>query len=312
LGGQIVTTTLERLIMRHYIALLRPKQWLKNLFVFAPLIFARELFQGEPLFASLKAFVAFCLAASAVYIINDASDIEADRSHPQKKHRPLAAGSVSRTGAGGVVVLLLLLIGVILSGMDIRFSVTLVFYVLLNLAYSFKLKEVVLLDVFIIAAGFMLRVLGGAYAIGVKVSSWIVLCSLFISLFLGFAKRRGELIQAQNTGGQTQRKVLLMYRVDFIDQMLTIAAAGAVISYALYTVAPRTIEEFHTERLIYTTVFVIYGVFRYLYLVHTTPTIENPTNAVTSDPTIIVTGLLWIATCIAVIYSGGNLPFLSR
>jgi 4-hydroxybenzoate polyprenyltransferase len=308
LEGLTGTTTLRRPDVKHYITLLRPKQWLKNFFVFAPLIFARQLFDGEPLLSSLKAFAAFCLAASAVYIINAASDIEADRAHPEKKNRPLAAGTVSHAGAGIVLACLLIITGVILSTMDVRFSALLIFYFLLNLAYSFKLKEVVLLDVFIVAGGFMLRVLGGAYAIGVKVSSWIVLCSLFISLFLGFAKRRGELVQAQAAGAQTRRKVLLLYRVDFIDQMLTIAAAGAVISYALYTVAPRTVEQFHTERLIYTTVFVIYGVFRYLYLIHTTPTIENPTNAVTSDPTIIVTGLLWIATCIAVIYSGGNLP----
>jgi len=297
--------------MRHYLSLLRTKQWLKNFFVFAPLIFARQLFQGESLLITLKAFAAFCLAASVVYIVNDASDIAADRAHPQKKNRPLAAGTVSRAGAGVVLVLLVLLTSGILTTMDIRFSAILILYVLINLAYSFKLKEVVLLDVFIVAAGFMLRVLGGAYAIGVKVSSWIVLCSLFISLFLGFAKRRGELIQAQASGPASQRKVLLLYRVDFIDQMLTIAAAGAVISYALYTVSPRTVEQFGTERLIYTTVFVLYGVFRYLYLVHMTPTTDNPTNAVTSDRTIVITGLLWIATCIAVIYLTGS-PFLGR
>ncbi len=148
----------------------------------------------------------------------------------------------------------------------------------------------------------MLRVLGGAYAINVEVSTWIVLCSLFISLFLGFAKRRGELVQVQRSS--QERKVLSLYKVDFIDQMLTIAAAGAVISYALYTVAPRTIEMFGTEKMIYTTVFVIYGVFRYLYIIHTSSANENPTNAVTSDYTILGTGILWILSCIVLIYSG--------
>jgi len=191
--------------------------------------------------------------------------------------------------------------------MPARFIATIALYLIINIAYSYKLKEILLLDVFTIAAGFMLRVLAGAYAIEVQVSSWIVLCTLFVSLFLGFAKRRGELVQLQ---GQAERKVLQLYRVDFLDQMLTIAAAGAVISYALYTVAPRTIEVFGTDRMIYTTVFVIYGVFRYLYLVHTTPATENPTNALTSDPSILVTGTLWILSCIGLIYSKGRIPWL--
>jgi len=298
--------------MWQYLKLLRPKQWLKNAFVFAPLIFARELFDAEPFFSTVKAFVAFCLTASVVYIINDWTDIEADRADPVKRNRPLAAGTVSRTGASVAALILLAATGFLLWTIPWRFGVILAAYFILNLAYSLKLKEVVLLDVFIVAAGFMLRVLGGAYAIEVNVSSWIVLCSLFISLFLGFAKRRGEMVQAEASGTRSRRKVLLLYRVSFIDQLLTIAAAGAVISYALYTVAPRTVETFGTDRLIYTTVFVLYGVFRYLYLIHTTPTTDNPTNAVTSDPTIVVTGLLWILACVAVIYTGADVPYFPR
>lgn len=298
--------------MRHYIALLRPKQWIKNAFVFAPLIFARELFHVDSVLAALQGFAAYCLTASAVYIINDSTDIEADRADPVKRFRPLAAGTVSRTGATVMLVVLIGLTLVLLRPMDWRFDLILGLYFALNLAYSLGLKEIVLLDVFIVSAGFMLRVLGGAYAIGVSVSSWIVLCSLFISLFLGFAKRRGELVLAQTTGSESRRKVLLTYRVDFIDQILTIAAAGAVISYALYTVAPRTIESFGTDRLIYTTVFVLYGVFRYLYLIHTSRSTDNPTNAVTSDPTIVVTGLLWVAVCIIIIYTGGSLQAITK
>ena len=189
--------------------------------------------------------------------------------------------------------------------MDIRFVSTLVLYFLMNLAYSFRLKHVVLLDVFLIATGFMMRVLAGAYAINVQVSSWIVLCSMFISLFLGFAKRRGEIVLTQQHGTTSERRVLMLYRIDFLDQMLTISGAGAVISYALYTVAPRTIEVLGTDKMIYTTVFVIYGIFRYLYLVHMSDSTENPTQAVTSDLTILLTGLLWITVCIVLIYFGG-------
>jgi 4-hydroxybenzoate polyprenyltransferase len=286
------------------LALIRPKQWIKNFFIFAPLVFAKELFQLPAFLVTARAFAAFCLTASSVYIINDIVDVEADRSHPEKKKRPLAAGTLSRNDAFVALFVLVVLDVLLMAGFHIHFILFLALYFVLNIAYTFGLKEVVLLDVFIIAAGFMFRVLGGAVAIDVQVSSWIVLCSLFISLFLGFAKRRGELATLQEMGIAPERKVLQVYRVDFIDQMLTIAAAGAVISYALYAVAPRTIEIFGTDKMIYTTVFVLYGVFRYLYLIHTSPRIENPTNAVTSDPTILVTGLLWITTCILLIYWG--------
>jgi 4-hydroxybenzoate polyprenyltransferase len=280
--------------------------------VFAPLIFAKELFEPAPLMLAVRAFVAFCLTASAVYIINDFADLEADRAHPEKRHRPLAAGTMSTRQA--IVMLVLLIAGSIALtvGMDLRFVVLLSFYFVINVAYSLKLRDIFLLDVFIIAAGFMLRVLSGAYAIDVKISSWLVLCSLFISLFLGFAKRRGELISLKQAGVETKRRSLKLYRVDFVDQLLTIAAAGTVISYALYTVAPGTVATFGTDRLIYTTVFVMYGVFRYLFLTHTTSGIENPTNAVISDVPIIVNALIWIAVSVFLIYFGGSIPELSR
>ncbi len=158
----------------------------------------------------------------------------------------------------------------------------------------------------------MLRVVGGAAAISVPVSSWIVLCTLFISLFLGCAKRRGEILILQDTGGASERKVLRFYSIGFLDQLLTITAAGAVISYALYTVAPRTVETFGTDHLIYTTIFVLFGIFRYLHLVHTSATAENPTNAVTSDPVIITVVILWIAACVLIIYGAGVSGHLLR
>ena len=295
-----------------YIRLIRPQQWIKNFFVFGPLIFSKELFDSGPFLIELKAFIAFCLTASAVYIINDIADVEADRTHPEKKNRPLAARTMPVSHAYALVFLLLTCLIMLLNGMDARFVLVLAGYFVMNVAYSLKLKEVVLLDVFIIAAGFMLRVLGGAYAIDVAVSSWLVLCTMFISLFLGFAKRRSELVMNQESGGTFERKVLSLYSVSFIDHMLTIAAAGTVISYALYTVAQRTIEIFGTEKMIYTTVFVIFGVFRYLYLVHMTGSTQNPTKAVTSDLTILATGLLWIISCIILIYTGSKAGFLAQ
>lgn len=292
--------------VRHALRLMRPKQWIKNSFVLAPLIFSKELFDAEPLLTAVRAFAAFCLTASCVYIINDMSDIEADRSHPEKRTRPLASGAISTTQASILLAVLLTLSVGLSASMRPRFHLALITYFVMNIAYSVRLKEIVLVDVFIIAAGFMLRVLGGAFAIGVQVSSWIVLCTLFTSLFLGFAKRRGELQLLQQIHPPAERKVLTSYGIGFIDQMLTIAAAGAVISYALYTVAPRTIETFGTEKLIYTTVFVIYGMFRYLYLIHMKNSTENPTNAVVSDLPIVTVTIVWALTCVAVIYLGGK------
>ncbi|CAG0982867.1 partial Decaprenyl-phosphate phosphoribosyltransferase, partial [Anaerolineae bacterium] len=258
------------------IKLIRPKQWIKNGFVFAPLVFAKELFQPEPLLLTARTFATFCLTASMVYIINDMIDVEADRAHPKKKLRPLAARTISVPAAFGILALLLVLDVILAAGMPEKFLLLLGAYFLMNLAYTFKLKEIFLLDVFIIAAGFMLRVLGGAYAISVYVSSWLILCTLFISLFLGFAKRRGEIVAMQAAGAMPERKVLQHYRLGVLDQMLTITAAGTVIAYALYTVAPRTVTVFGTDKLIYTTVFVMYGVFRYMHLIHTTEAVENP------------------------------------
>jgi 4-hydroxybenzoate polyprenyltransferase len=288
--------------LRAAIRLIRPEQWIKNLFLFGPLIFARDLFVPELLMSTVRGFFAFSFTASAVYILNDLADREADRTHPKKRNRPLAAGTITVPQA--LVLFVTLLAGAVLLalGLPPMFGVVMAAYFAMNLAYSWKLKEVVLLDVFVIATGFMLRVLAGAYAIDVPVSGWILLCTLFIALFLGFAKRRSELVQHAESGRVSERKVLQLYSVDFIDQMLTIAAAGTVICYALYTVAPRTVEVFGTDKLIYTTIFVVYGILRYLYLIHMTDSTESPTAAVTHDGPIIATVVLWVGACILFIY----------
>jgi 4-hydroxybenzoate polyprenyltransferase len=285
-----------------YVRLVRPEQWIKNAFVLAPLIFSRELFDLAPLLTALLAALGFCLGAGAVYCINDIADVRADRAHPAKKNRPIASGSVSRREA--IVIALVLLVGAFGSTacLGAGYLATLGSYVVINILYSVSLKNVVLVDVFLIASGFMLRVLGGAYAIDVPVSTWIVLCTLFISLFLGFGKRRAELLLNGSETENPERRVLLHYGVGFLDQMLTISAAGAVITYALYTVAPSTYAVFRTDKVIYTTLFVLFGVFRYLYLVHTHRYTDNPTLTVTRDVPILLTGVAWIVVCTALIY----------
>jgi 4-hydroxybenzoate polyprenyltransferase len=294
------------------IKLSRPKQWIKNFFVFAPLVFSRHVFELSFLSASLYAFIVFCLASSSVYVLNDIMDVESDRSHPRKKYRPIASGEV--TPSQGMLFLLVLMI-VILALLFFErpvFIFVVILYLLTNLLYSWKIKSIVLLDIFFISFGFILRVLGGAAAIDVSVSSWMILTTIFISLFLGISKRRAELSQVPNQDNiEKQRRVLRDYSVEFADELNTIAAAGTIISYALYTVSERTVFTFGTEKLIYTTPFVIYGIFRYMFLIHKKNLGESPTTIVTKDIPIMLNVVIWFAACIVIIYKP-NIPLLSK
>ena len=296
----------------HLIRLIRPKQWIKNFFVFAPLLFSRHIFHAEFLIPSIAAFIIFSLASSSVYIINDILDVDSDRAHPKKKYRPIASGEISVKQA---MIFLVILVAVIIGGLIFQrpiFAFIIVLYLFTNLIYSLKAKSVVLLDVFFISFGFMLRVLGGAAAIGVPVSSWMVLTTIFISLFLAISKRRSELSQIVNKENiDKQRKVLKDYSVEFADQINTIAAAGTIISYALYTVSERTVSTFGTEKLIYTTPFVIYGIFRYMYLMHQKNLGESPTSIVTKDIPIILNVLAWFIFSLIIIYRT-NIPYIQQ
>ncbi|HWP81109.1 MAG TPA: decaprenyl-phosphate phosphoribosyltransferase [Bacteroidota bacterium] len=282
--------------------LLRPQQWIKNLFLFAPLIFSKHLFEEGYFLLELQAFAVFCLFSSTVYVLNDIADREADKLHPVKRARPIAAGTISIPNALGVAAATCAAGIVLAVPLDPRFQATAGLYVVLNLAYSFRLKQVMLVEVFVIAAGFMLRVLAGAFVLNVVVSDWLVLCTLFVSLFLALSKRRGEILLVHTSTGESGRAVLKEYDVAFIDQMLTITAAGMAISYALYTVAERTVRIFQTENLIFTTVFVLFGIFRYLFLVRRNKTEDNPTLLLVRDVPMLVNIGLWFATCVVIIY----------
>lgn len=296
----------------HLIKLARPKQWIKNFFVFAPLLFSRHVFDMPFLLSSLAAFLIFSLASSSVYIINDILDVESDRAHPKKKYRPIASGEVSPRQA---LIFLALLVIIIITGLLFLkpiFAAVIILYLITNLLYSLKVKSIVLLDVFFISFGFMLRVLGGAAAISVPISSWMILTTIFISLFLAISKRRGELSQVINQDNiEKQRKVLKEYSVEFADQLNTIAAAGTIISYALYTVSDKTVATFGTDKLIYTTPFVIYGIFRYLYLMHQKNLGESPTTIVTKDIPIILDVIFWFIFCVIIIYRQ-SIPYIPQ
>jgi 4-hydroxybenzoate polyprenyltransferase len=288
--------------MSSVLRLLRPVQWLKNFFIFAPLIFSKHLFNVGYVISAGEAFVVFALVSSAVYIFNDIADRESDRLHPTKRTRPIASREISILKAIGIAIVLLVIVGLLATTLNVKFLFIAAVYFVLNIGYSFYLKQIILVDVFIVASGFMLRVLAGAFAINVQVSEWLVLCTLFVSLFLSISKRRAELMMVKNTPNYEGRAVLREYDVEFLDQMMTVAASGVAISYALYTVAERTISVFGTSSLIFTTVFVLFGIFRYLYLVRMRKTEDNPTHMLTTDLVTILNVMAWFTVCVAIIY----------
>lgn len=287
--------------MKKYFQLIRAKQWIKNLFIFAPLIFSRHLSDASYLYTVFLAFMVFSLSSSAVYIFNDINDAESDRLHPIKKNRPIAAGSISIKTAIIVMTVIGMLVVASAFLFNYSFIAVLIAYILLNVFYTIKLKNVVIIDLMTIAAGFMLRVIGGAFVIEVYISSWLILATLFISLFLAVMKRRSELDVTQTDSPGT-RKVLAEYSSNFIEQIVSVSAAGVIICYALYTVSERTIREFNTEAMIYTTVFVVFGIFRFMYLVYKKSKGENATEIMLTDAPMIINILLYIITIIIIVY----------
>jgi 4-hydroxybenzoate polyprenyltransferase len=289
-------------MLLNYLKLIRIQQWVKNVFVFVPLLFSHNLFERDYFLTILFAFFIFSLASSAIYVINDLIDIEADSAHPFKKNRPLPSGAISKTTAVIIFIVILIVIGLLLPNFNYNFIICVAAFIVLNILYTFYFKHVVILDVFSIAAGFTLRVLAGAFVINVPISSWLILTTMFLSLFLGVMKRHSELTLTPADENSSSRKVLADYSLNFADQMATVAAAGVIICYALYTVAERTVSVFSTENLIYTTPFVVFGIFRYMYLEYMSNRGENTTKIIATDFPMIVTVVLYIVTTVLIIY----------
>ena len=279
---------------------LRPKQWLKNLIVLAPLVFSRELASLGATGAALGAFAVFCGLASGVYLFNDLRDVEADRKHPRKRFRPLPAGELSPAVA--VAAGVFLLSGSLLAALALEPVLALIgaLYLAVNVAYTLVLKRVVLLDVFAVSSGFVLRATAGGVVVGVIISPWLFLCTLFLSLFLALGKRRHELVTVENA--HEHRLSLAGYSTLFIDQMVGILAAITVATYALYTVADVTVERFGTENLIYTVPFVLYGIFRYLFLIYQRNGGDRPEHSLITDGALLATVGLWVAAVVVIIY----------
>ena len=286
--------------LKDWIRLVRPAQWIKNLFVLAPLLFSGRGTEPEAIVAALLSLVAFCLLASAVYAFNDVADRESDRVHPTKRNRPVASGRI------GVPVAIGIAAGLVVIGLGVSWAVSsglaviAAAYLILNIFYSLWLKHLVILDVFALAAFFLLRLLGGSAAIDVAPSIWLLICGGLLALYLGFAKRRQELLLL-GEGSASHRKVLGDYGPAFLDQMSVVLLAVTVVSYIMYTLSPERVA-LSGQRLTYSLVFVLYGVFRYLFLVHQRGQ-GSPTETLLTDRSLIVAVLLWAAYCGWVVYA---------
>lgn len=288
--------------MLKYLKLLRVPQWIKNLFVFVPLVFSKHLFHPDYFNEVMLGFIAFCFTSSMVYVMNDLVDIEADRNHPVKKNRPLPSGQIKTISAVVIAAILAAAVLFLAMYLNLQFGLVLLGYIIINILYSFLLKHMVIIDIMSIAAGFMLRVLAGALVINVYISSWLILTTLFVSLFLAIMKRRSELGLVLVESSTTTRKVLAEYSISFTEQMAAISAAGIIICYALYSVSERTIASVGNEGLVYTTIFVVFGVFRFMYLVYMKSKGENATEVMLTDIPMIINSLLYIITAVYIVY----------
>ena len=288
--------TLKQLI-KEYILILRPQQWIKNVLVFAGLIFSFHFVYLSSVFYSLLAFITFCLLSGAVYIINDIVDVQEDRKHPQKKYRPLAAERIKMHHACIFFAVLISISFYLAWIVNIYFLSTAALYFALTIGYSLYFKNLVILDVLIIALGFLLRAVAGAIAINVYISPWFLFCTLLLSLFLALTKRRQESINLSSSSSIEHRKVLEHYSISYLDNLISIVTASTIIGYSLYTFTEGT------SRLFMLTIpFVIYGIFRYLYLVHEKKLGEYAEEIILKDKPIIINILLWLILSVIILY----------
>jgi 4-hydroxybenzoate polyprenyltransferase len=290
----------RRSIVTQLLRSLRPHQWTKNLFVFAGLIFAERLLDPAAAAKAMAAFVVFCALSGVVYLVNDIRDRQADRRHPVKSRRPIASGALSPWAAGMAAVVIAAAALIAAFWINAAFGIVALTYVLLLTLYSVSLKHLVILDVLTIAGGFVLRALGGAVAIDVRFSHWLLLLMLLLALFLALSKRRAELVMLADA--KEHRPSLAEYSPYLLDQMIGVVTASTLLAYAFYTIAPDTVARFGTDRLLWTVPFPLYGIFRYLYLVHQREGGGNPSDLLLTDRPLLACVALWGLAVIAILY----------
>jgi len=289
--------------MNDHIVALKPHQWIKNLFIFLPLVFGKKLFILPVIIRTGAGFFLFCLASSAAYLINDVIDAQKDAAHPMKRSRPVASGKVKKAEALCIAFVLGLVSCAGAFTLSTKFGWVLVFYLVFNVVYSKLLKEEVIVDVFCIGFFFIARIMAGSFLSDVAPSYWVILMTFLLALFLGFNKRRQELLMLEERA-VAHRLVLSHYNEYFIDVMTAIIASSIVVLYMFYAIDARTVGVFGTWHLVYTIPFVYYGMFRYLYLIHKHNHNGDPTHILLSDGKMQANLLLWVFMCIAVIYYG--------
>jgi 4-hydroxybenzoate polyprenyltransferase len=295
-------------MIRDLVVEARPWQYTKNLILFAGLVFARHLLDSAYLTRSIVAFLSFCLLSSSIYVMNDLIDLERDRIHPRKKNRPLASGRISRS-AGVVLFLFFLASGAALvAWLGREFAIAATFFLLLNVAYTFFLKHLVVLDVMAIALSFEVRAIAGVEALkpldpNIEISPWLLVVTLFLALFLGFGKRRHEL-NLLRSDAAGHRATLGEYSEQFLDTLIAVVTASTVLAYAIYTVAPDTIDKFNTTGLVYSIPFVVYGIFRYLYLIYERKIGGSPSETLLTDVPLLLTIVSWMISVFWVVYLG--------
>lgn len=290
------------------IATFRPHHWIKNTFVFAPLIFSGRFTHIDMCLKATLAFISFCMASSAIYAVNDICDQEEDRRHPIKKFRPIADGAIS-PGSAIIMSGILFILGLTLASfLNWPLMLIVLIYFIINIAYSISIKHIAILDVLTISAGFVLRIVGGGLSISVVPSYWLILCTVMISLFLGFTKRRVELL-AVDIDKNNSRPVLKDYSISFLDQVIPIVTGTTILAYALYTVDEHTQMVLGTRAMLLTLPFVIYGLLRYIYIIYHLKQYADPTENLIRDIPTIINLLLWIMTSLFVVKYGEKLNF---
>ena len=285
---------------------LRPKQWTKNLLLFAGVLFSRQI--GEPalVLRAAAGFFAFSLLSGAVYLLNDVSDVEEDRRHPVKRNRPVASGRLPAGVALAALVPVLAVVVALSAWLGRGFALVAGVYLVVNLAYTFFLKKQVLIDVFVIAGGFVLRAVAGVELLlpvspGTELSPWLLMCTFFGALFIALGKRARELANAGEEA-RTKRAVLAHYTPALVDGLLLIAAGSSLMSYSLYTIWPDTVAKFGTERLLWTVPLVAYGIFRYLYLMWAARSSEDPAQVLLTDRPLALCVLLYLGAVLLILY----------
>lgn len=289
---------------KDYIRLLRPKQWTKNFFVMLPLFFGGRLFDEQAFIAGLITFLSYSFAASSIYCFNDIHDVEDDRRHPMKCHRPVASGAIPIAVAYGLMLLCIVLSMLclfLLPAHRLETGGVILFYWLLNLAYCARLKQYAIIDVCIVAFGFVLRLLAGGLATHVLLSKWIVLMTFLITLFMSFAKRRDDVIRMERTG-EAPRKNTIRYNLTFMNQAITITAGVTLVCYIMYTVSPEVIENFHNDYLYLTSILVLVGLLRYIQLSVVDQKSGDPTKVLLKDRFTQLIVAAWLLAFLLIIY----------